>query len=54
MPADAWRDLKRMFEAWAYVLILAGTAGACWWYRTWWPLYPVVAVLVLLIFFRRV
>lgn len=54
MPADAWRDLKRLMEAWGYLLLLAGVAAGCWWYRTWWPLYPTVGLLALLIYFRRV
>ena len=54
MPADAWRDLKRLAEAWAYLLLLAGVGAGCWWYRTWWPLYPTVGLLALLIYFRRV
>ena len=54
MRGTAWHELKRMFEAWAYVILLAGVVGGCYWFRTWWPIYPTVAVLALLIFFRRV
>lgn len=53
IPVDVRRDLLRLIEASGYALVLAGVAGACWWYRVWWPLYPAVAVLALLVFLRR-
>lgn len=53
MPADVQRDLKRLIEASAYAVILAGVAVACWWQHLWWPLYPTVGALALLVFFRR-
>jgi hypothetical protein len=54
VPSDLMRTLKRMLEAWAYVLILIGVAAACIVYRIWWPLYPVVALIALLLWLRRV
>jgi len=54
VSADQWKTLQRMLEAWAYVLALAAVAVACFMTRTWWPIYPAVAVLGLLAWFRRV
>lgn len=54
VPDDVWLAVRRMIEAWAYLLILAGVGAACWWYRTWWPLYPTVGLLGLLIWLRRI
>ncbi|EGB16462.1 hypothetical protein DND132_3259 [Pseudodesulfovibrio mercurii] len=51
---DLLRSLKRMLEAWAYVLILGSVAAACIVYRIWWPLYPTVALIALLLWLRRV
>jgi len=48
------RTVKRMLEAWAYVLVLGFVTGACIAYKVWWPLYPTVAVIALLLWFRRV
>ncbi len=54
VPGDLLRSLKRMLEAWAYVLILAGVATACIVYKIWWPLYPAVVLIALLLWFRKV
>ena len=54
VPTDAWRSIMRMVEAWAYVLVLAGVAVGCAYTKTWWPMYPAVGLLGLLIWFRRV
>ena len=48
------RTLMRMIEAWVYVALLAGVATGCALFEKWWPLYPAVAVLGLLLWFRRV
>ncbi|WFS63544.1 hypothetical protein LF599_05100 [Pseudodesulfovibrio thermohalotolerans] len=48
------QTVKRMLEAWAYVLVLGSVAGACIAYKVWWPLYPTIAVIALLLWFRRV
>lgn len=44
----------RMVEAWAYVAVLAAVAAGCAYTKTWWPMYPAVFLLGLLIWFRRV
>lgn len=54
VPNDLMRSLKRMLEAWAYVLVLGSVAAACIVYRLWWPLYPTVALIALLLWLRRV
>ena len=54
VPEDSRRTLMRMIEAWGYVLLLAGVAAGCAVTETWWPLYPTVAVLGLLLWLRRV
>jgi hypothetical protein len=54
VSGDLMRSLKRMLEAWAYVLILAGVATACIVYKIWWPLYPAVALIALLLWVRKV
>lgn len=54
VPEDAWQYLKGLMEAWAYLLLLVGVAAGCWWFRTWWPLYPTVGLLALLFLFRRI
>lgn len=54
VSADQWKSLKRMLEAWGYVLVLAAVATGCFLTRTWWPIYPTVAVLGLLAWLRRV
>ncbi|WP_319542629.1 zinc ribbon domain-containing protein [uncultured Pseudodesulfovibrio sp.] len=54
VPTDAWRSIMRMVEAWAYVLVLAGVAAACAYTKTWWPMYPAVGLLGLLIWYRQV
>lgn len=54
LSPDILRSLKRMLEAWGYVLLLGGVAAGCISYRVWWPLYPTVAVIVLLLWLRRV
>lgn len=46
--------LGRMLEAWGYVLLLAGVAGACAWFDTWWPLYPAVALIALIARLRKI
>jgi hypothetical protein len=54
VSGDLLRTLKRMLEAWAYVLILAGVGTACVVYRIWWPLYPTVVIIALLLWLRKV
>ncbi|HKI82227.1 MAG TPA: zinc-ribbon domain-containing protein [Pseudodesulfovibrio sp.] len=54
MSGDLLRSLKRMLEAWAYVLVLAGVATACIIYKLWWPLYPAVVLISLLLWLRKV
>lgn len=54
LPPDVWRNLKRMAEAWAYLTLLGAVAAGCWHYRVWWPLYPAVAVIGLIMWVRRV
>ncbi|WP_229597031.1 hypothetical protein [Pseudodesulfovibrio sediminis] len=44
----------RMVEAWAYVLVLLGVGAGCAYFTTWWPMYPTVGILGLLLWFRRV
>jgi len=53
MNSDAWRSFKRLIEAWLYVLLLAGVVTLCAMERIWWPLYPAVAVLGLIVWLRR-
>ncbi|MGE4423479.1 MAG: zinc ribbon domain-containing protein [Pseudodesulfovibrio sp.] len=54
VPGDLMRSLKRMLEAWAYALLLGGVAAACIVYKIWWPLYPTVVLIALLLWLRRV
>jgi len=54
VSADAWKTLMRMVEAWCYLLALAGVAAGCFYFEKWWPMYPAVGVLGLLIWLRRV
>lgn len=54
LSPDLLRSLRRMLEAWVYVLVLGGVAAACLSYRVWWPLYPTVAGMALLLWLRRV
>jgi len=54
LPADAWASLKRMAEAWVYVLILAAVGAGCMIQETWWPLYPTVGLIGLIAWFRRI
>ncbi|WP_272700460.1 zinc ribbon domain-containing protein [Desulfovibrio sp. Fe33] len=53
LPRDLMRTVKRMLEAWAYVLVLGTVAGFSIAYKVWWPLYPTVAIIALLLWFRR-
>lgn len=54
LSPDLMRTLKRMAEAWVYLLLLGAVGAGCAWYQVWWPLYPAVALLGLLIWLRRV
>lgn len=54
VPCDLMRFLKRMLEAWTYALLLGGVAAACIVYKIWWPLYPAVALIALLLWLRKV
>jgi len=47
-------SLRRMVEAWIYVLLLAGVGVVCVLREVWWPLYPAVAVLGLIAWLRRI
>jgi hypothetical protein len=51
---DSRSALNRMLEAWGYVLLLGGVAGACAWFDTWWPLYPAVALIALIARLRKI
>jgi len=51
---EARLSLKRMFEAWGYVAVLGGIAVACLLYEIWWPMYPAVGLLGILIWLRRI
>lgn len=54
VPEDVWHAIKRMFEAWGYVFVLAAVLVVCVIYRIWWPLYPAVGILGLLLYLRRI
>ena len=54
LAPDLMRSLRRMLEAWLYVLLLGGVATGCYLYKIWWPLYPAVALIALLLWLRRV
>ncbi|WP_316897042.1 zinc-ribbon domain-containing protein [Pseudodesulfovibrio indicus] len=54
LSPDLLRTLKRMAEAWVYLLLLGAVAAGCAFYEVWWPLYPAVALLGLLIWLRRI
>lgn len=51
---DSQNSLKRMIEAWAYIMLLGGVFAACLHYEIWWPLYPAVGVIGLIIWARKV
>ena len=50
---DLKNDLKRMLEAWCYVLLLGGVGTGCYFYKAWWPMYPAIAVIALIIWLRK-
>lgn len=54
IPEDRWIILKRMMEAWAYLGLLVAVAAGCAVYDVWWPIYPAVGVLTLLLYFRKI
>lgn len=54
IPDDRWASLKRMVEAWCYLGVLVAVAVGCSFYDTWWPLYPAVGLLAVLLFFRKI
>jgi len=47
------RGVGHLAEACAYAAILAGGVGACLWFGMFWPLYPLVGVLALTAWLRR-
>lgn len=51
---DLKSDLKRMIEAWCYVLLLGGVAVGCYFYKAWWPMYPAIGLIALIIRLRRI
>lgn len=51
---DLKNDLMRMLEAWGYVLLLGGVATGCYFYKTWWPMYPAIALIALVIWLRKI
>lgn len=51
---DNWKSLRRMLEAWAYLIALVLVAAGCAFYEIWWPMYPTVLLLGVLIWLRRV
>ncbi|QGY41939.1 zinc-ribbon domain-containing protein [Pseudodesulfovibrio cashew] len=54
LPEDRWLTFRRLVEAWGYLGVLAVVAAVCFFQKTWWPLYPAVVVLGLLLWFRRI
>lgn len=54
IPTENRLSILRMVEAWGYVAVLGGVVAACAVYRVWWPLYPAVLVLGLLVWMRRI
>lgn len=54
MPPSLWEGIKRLIEAWVYILVLVVVAVVCFVIQTWWPLYPAVGLLVLLAYHRRI
>lgn len=54
VPEDRWVTLKRMLEAWGCIIVLGGSLVACLAYEKWWPMYPVVALLGLYLWMRRI
>jgi len=54
MSEDRWRSFKRMIEAWVYLGVLVGVAAVCSLYEIWWPLYPAVGLLTLLLVLRKI
>ena len=47
------RSMGALGEACVYAAILAGGVGACLWFGLLWPLYPLVGVLALTAWVRR-
>lgn len=54
VPRDVWLSIRRMLEAWGYIAALIGIFAACMYYRTWWPLYPAIAVIGLILWARKI
>lgn len=54
MRPDARLGLRRLLEAWVYVLILLGVGAVCLVKQVWWPLYPAVGLLAALAYLRRI
>lgn len=51
---DLKNDLKRMIEAWCYVVLLGGVAAGCYFYGEWWPMYPALLVLGAIVWLRGI
>lgn len=49
-----FKGWQRYAESWFYALVLLGGAGACAWFRVWWPLYGLLPLLLLLLLVRRI
>ena len=43
-----------MIEAWCYLGVLVAVAVVCAFHEVWWPLYPAVGLLSLLLYLRRI
>lgn len=54
MPQERWHSLRRLMEAWAYLLVLLGVGGYCFYKEIWWPLYPAITVIGVLLWLRRI
>ena len=49
-----WTSLKKMAEAWVYLIALAAVGGVCLYTREWWPMYPAVGLLALTAVLRKI
>lgn len=54
LPQDQWLSLRRLFEAWCYLIILVGVGALCFFQQVLWPLYPAIGAIGLLLWFRRI
>ncbi|CCH48628.1 zinc-ribbon domain-containing protein [Pseudodesulfovibrio piezophilus] len=54
MPPDKWESFRKLIEAWCYLLLLLLVGIGSLTYEVWWPLYPTVVGIGLLLYFRRI